>query len=380
LVPLRSRSYGYGAARGVDRDVQVREFLLVGGLTPFLFLLSWLLRRTLGLDAAEYAVGFTMFYGAYLINDPHFAVTYRLFYEKLRLRAFSDVLPPRLRAGYWLVGALAPALLLVWAGVGLTSKSPAVLGALVQLMFLLVGWHYTKQGFGVMLVLSARRGTVYTARERLALLAHAYAGWGFAWANPADPGREVEEKGLVYQTWSHGVWLERGLGVVLALSSLWLALALARKWQRERTLPALVPLCAFLCSIWSWSIFSSADPLVRYAIPALHSLQYLYMVHVMKSAEARVLEAESGLSRSARMGLLVVTALALGVFLFHALPSALDGMLTPKASRLTDMGPTPYFAALYAVVNIHHYLMDAVIWRRDNPDTRYLHSARDASV
>jgi len=24
------------------------------------------------------------------------------------------------------------------------------------------------------------------------------------------------------------------------------------------------------------------------------------------------------------------------------------------------------------VVNIHHYFMDHVIWRRDNPDTRYL--------
>ena len=36
------------------------------------------------------------------------------------------------------------------------------------------------------------------------------------------------------------------------------------------------------------------------------------------------------------------------------------------------MGPTPYFAALYAVVNIHHFFMDTVIWRRENPRTRYL--------
>jgi hypothetical protein len=29
-------------------------------------------------------------------------------------------------------------------------------------------------------------------------------------------------------------------------------------------------------------------------------------------------------------------------------------------------------AASYVVVNIHHYFMDSVIWRRENPDMRYL--------
>jgi hypothetical protein len=37
-----------------------------------------------------------------------------------------------------------------------------------------------------------------------------------------------------------------------------------------------------------------------------------------------------------------------------------------------SLGATPYFAALYAFVNLHHYFMDFVIWRRDNPETQYL--------
>ena len=28
--------------------------------------------------------------------------------------------------------------------------------------------------------------------------------------------------------------------------------------------------------------------------------------------------------------------------------------------------------AIYVVVNLHHYLMDTVLWRRENPKTRYL--------
>src|SRR5215471_12184355 len=70
------------------------EFLLVGGATPVLFAFGWVLRRVVGLDAADLAFGFTFFYAAHLLNDPHFAVTYVLFYGKARERAFGRVLPP----------------------------------------------------------------------------------------------------------------------------------------------------------------------------------------------------------------------------------------------------------------------------------------------
>ena len=33
-----------------------------------------------------------------------------------------------------------------------------------------------------------------------------------------------------------------------------------------------------------------------------------------------------------------------------------------------------FIAAIFAIVNLHHYFRDHVIWRRDNPDTRYLRS------
>ena len=44
------------------------EFLLVGGATPVLFAFGWVLRRVVGLDAAELAFGFTFFYAAHLLN------------------------------------------------------------------------------------------------------------------------------------------------------------------------------------------------------------------------------------------------------------------------------------------------------------------------
>lgn len=82
------------ASRGRVRVSALVEFLLVGGATPLLFAISWLLQRTIGLSSADLAVGFLFFYGAHVINDPHFSVTYLLFYEDARARAFGRAFAP----------------------------------------------------------------------------------------------------------------------------------------------------------------------------------------------------------------------------------------------------------------------------------------------
>jgi hypothetical protein len=72
--------------------------------------------------------------------------------------------------------------------------------------------------------------------------------------------------------------------------------------------------------------------------------------------------------------MLALSALALGWLFFHGAPSLLDDLLVSRRSRFAAvaLGPTPYFAAIYTFVNVHHFFMDYVIWRRDNPETRYL--------
>jgi hypothetical protein len=365
---------------GLERAVPVaavpsrHELWLTGGASLFLLPLCWLLQRALGLDDAELAVGFVTFYAAHVINDPHFAVTYLLFYRDARRRLESSEFSRAQRLRYGLAGFVAPVVLAAWAGSALATHSARSLGLMTQLMFLLVGWHYVKQGFGVVTVLSARRGSSYGVGERRALLAHALAGWAYAWSSPFDPGRMVEEKGIVYATLSHPTWLEPVTRIAFFLSALPVVLVLSRKWRREGSLP-LAPLLGFLASVWLWTVYSGVDPLFMYLIPALHSLQYLYFVWLMKRNHARALEGPPSFGRPAAVvvGGWAVSALLLGALLFHLLPSALDGALIDgRASRFSDFGATPYFAAVFTFVNLHHYFMDAVLWRRDNPETRYL--------
>ena len=206
------------------------------------------------------------------------------------------------------------------------------------------------------------------------MLAHCFAGWAYAWASPFDPGRSVEEKGVIYTTLAHPHWLESVTRLVFFASVVPLLGMLAKKWRRERGL-TLAPLVGLLCSVWLWTVYSGIDPLFMYLIPALHSLQYLYFVWLLKRNQARAHEGPPSFGRPARVvvGAWATGALALGLLLFHLLPSVLDGALVDRhAARFSELGATPYFAASFAVVNLHHYFMDFVIWRRENSETRYL--------
>jgi hypothetical protein len=187
----------------------------------------------------------------------------------------------------------------------------------------------------------------------------------------------VEEKGVVYTTLPHPAWLDQAAPIALWGTLGWVVVVLVAKWRREGRLPLFTPLLALLSSVWAWSIYSGADPLVRYVIPALHSVQYLYFVRLLEGNRARAREQAPWFEASARvrLGILAASALGLGWLLFHGAPWALDDGLVRPRDRASDLGPTPYFAAIYAFVNIHHYLMDNVIWRRENPLTRYLRLA-----
>ena len=134
-------------------------------------------------------------------------------------------------------------------------------------------------------------------------------------------------------------------------------------------------LLGFFVTIWLWTIYSALDPLMMYVIPALHSLQYLYFVWLLRRNEARASEGPPHFGKPAGQRLLTLAlgATALAWLLFRGLPGFFDDAkaLAP-VTGVSELGPTPFLAAFFVVVNVHHYLMDYVIWRRENPDTRFL--------
>lgn len=378
---------GHGSSEdeGPTRRGRAIELLLTGGATFLLFPLAILARRVFGLEDAELAAGISTFYAAHLINDPHFAVTYFLFYRNVRGRLLDTTYGRAQRARYAVSGFVVPVVLAAWAAWAIASRSAQTLGWMIQLMFLLVGWHYVKQGFGALSVLLARRGQSLTPRERTVVLAHCFLAWAYAWASPAVPSASYEERGVVYTQIAHPRWFEVTTRAALVASSIALAWTLVAKWWRDRsafpegdaraTFP-LGPLACFLVTVWAWTIYASLDPVMRYFIPALHSIQYLYFVWLMRRNEARAEEGPPtfGGPVKLRLGVLALGSIALGFLLFHGGPAFLDDALPRSSPIKAALGETPLLAVIYVFVNVHHYFMDHVIWRRENPDTRHLRS------
>lgn len=348
------------------------EFLIVGGATLLLVPLSLLYQSKAGVDRSVYNISWVAFYLAYVINDPHFSVSYFLFYKNAKSRALGDEFPPMQRFRYIIAGFVVPILLLGWGAWGIFADSPQTIGLMVQLMYLTVGWHYVKQGFGVLAVLSARRGVSFEPLERRVILAHCFSGWAFGWINPY-PGGLMEEEGVQYYTLTvpGGPVLHEIAKWLFVLTAVALFAIFARKWVRGRRMPPLVPLSGLLISVWLWTVWPNFDPLVAYAIPALHSIQYLYFVYLMKKNETKATPGPALFRGKTwlRVGAFVLTVWCLGYILFHGGPSLLDQSLAVAGAKV---GPTPFLAVIATFVNVHHYFMDHVIWRRENPDTRYL--------
>jgi hypothetical protein len=106
-------------------------------------------------------------------------------------------------------------------------------------------------------------------------------------------------------------------------------------------------------------------------VPAFHSLQYLLFVwryQVNKAAS----EGEPGSDAStravrARVARFVAVGMVLGFLGFVGLPVALQVSLAPDAAL---WGPSVFMFIFAAGINLHHYFIDNVIWRRDNEDVR----------
>lgn len=379
--PIRARSVG--------------EFLITGGATLLLIPFAYFFQKSAGLDESEYLVSFAAFYAAYVINDPHFAVSYLLFYKNVGKRVSGEEFTGAQRVRYIVSGFVVPAVLVAWIAVALIQQSAAILGGMIQLMFFLVGWHYVKQGFGVLAVLSSRRGVFLSSLERKLILAHCFFGWAYAWSSPRELGGTYEESGVVYTALSHPAGLMEVSQVLFFTSILGVAWVMIQRLRAKKPLPPLAATCGLFMSVWLWTVYSGFDPLIAYVIPGLHSLQYWYFVYLLKKNEA-VSELQSGkvsdglVARLAstfgpiwgRLGLFFATTVGLAWLFFNGIPSLLDSTVVATTATMgTDpdvstvgLGATPYVAAFATFINVHHYFMDHVIWRRENPDTRYLKS------
>lgn len=371
LIRQRYSSYTPGSVFG-----PVTDFFAVGGFSAIILLAVWLFGND-ALKTHTFQIAWFAYALSFIINYPHFAYSYQLLYDdyfgKLTNPGFSTV--NRLR--YVMAGIIVPIVLVFWLGWGIGAQDKKLLGYSVNAMYFFVGWHYIKQGFGILIVLAARKKIYFNALERFLLLTHAYSVWIYNWLKINAYAYENNYQGIPYTTFDMPDGLIEPMKITLITLAVLLAIAMTLKFLSSRQHPPVSAFTGYLCALYPWTLFPHSNIVFVYLVPALHSLQYLVFVWKLKHEK---LKHENGLGQTVvdaqkqkKYRRAFIMFLGFGVLLgaagFYAVPVTLDLYMPAHTAAL---GGPAFFFAFNIFINIHHYFIDSAIWRRDNPDLKYL--------
>ena len=355
----------------------VADFLCFGGASLIILPLLLLLPVT------EYKAGVVSatLLLSYVLNYPHFAHSYQIFYRGYREKALTRALGRTMQMRYLFAGIAVPALLVGFIVACSVAQNLRLLGYAANAMTFFVGWHYVKQGYGLLMVDAALKRRFFSDEEKQALLVNSYVVWIAAWAVLNASLRKKNLLGVEYYTFDVPDAVLFVAVAAAAVTSAYTAWTLVRRWKAGRALP-VNGLLAYFVSLYPWLLFISVSPLWVLTAPALHSLQYLAVVwHFEANYEkARLAEPDYksgsiarqvlGGNAAAHFALFVISGIALGYLGFRFLPILLTSVVPFDHAVL---GSTLFLFAANIIINIHHYFIDNVMWRRENPDAkRYL--------
>ncbi len=327
--------------------------------------------RIVDLTSSQYAtLALVMWVLANIVNHPHFIHSYQLFYS---LKAGIDAPDaPTTYKRMWCIAAyLVPGLLAALLSIAIffwAKGSNVVIAGAINLTGFLVGWHYVKQGFGMAMLYAAVKKCYWPHSVRRALLGNAYVCWAAAWAI-ANNGAVGSDFWGFFQLQVSLPWWVTGLACLAAgATTLWCSVEVIstfKQWRDSGLTCGQLPVCgifAYAVTLYLWTVFSWAIPSYLLVIPFFHSLQYMAVVWRVK-----INENKNGNESKTRLGLISF----FGATIFYA---SIVFWFAPGIIDYLGGGGLPWeaggtFVAIACVtifINIHHYFMDSVVWRKEN--------------
>lgn len=328
------------------------DWLTVGGLSVILLPVFMLIP----FSATQTEIfGWTLYAIAFIVNYPHFTVSYQIIYGDYRYLLFKDY------RFIW-AGFIVPILMFIFIGWWFTNPSPEMLSYFVEFMFIIVGWHYVKQSYGAVMVTSTMKKYFYNKLERYTLKFNMYALW-FTSLVSFNVGykNDYDYWGIKFNSLNFDKnFLYVGYGLT-ALSLLMLGVILLRRIIKTKQWPPLATFASFF-SIYAWYLPVLYNPTYFLAVPFFHSIQYFTFVVALKKNEATDQHMNKSKVLNSVIGFLAI-AIFSGAVLFEVFPRILDVGISYDHNLFGE----GLFLFLFSVfINIHHYFIDNVIWRKDN--------------
>ncbi len=339
------------------------DALMIGGASLLMFVFAYLF---VDKNSNTSQISWAAFYLAMAVNNPHFMASYVFLYWDKRHELLSN------KRFLW-AAVIAPTLVLSYMAGAIYFGSPRFLSYAVNFMFFTVGWHYIKQIYGTVVVTSARRGYYFTKGESWALKLNLYPVWFMSFIGGNTSIREIMHYGVGYKTFA----LPEGIKLLnyglVSVSLVALVAVLFRKWLKEGKLPGPAAVISF-AAIYCWYLPVLYHAVFWYMIPFFHSFQYMLFVVALRKnqvkGEAEAKESDGPAQRKyfARhffgfMALILVMAAAT----FQWIPRWLDDIVIYDEKMF---GSQLFMFIFITFINIHHYFIDNVIWRRDNPSLK----------
>jgi tetratricopeptide (TPR) repeat protein len=285
---------------------------------------------------------------AIVFNYPHFMATiYRAYHTRESFEKYKIL-------------TLHVTLLVVLTGI-LLHASPRLLPWVFTLYICWSPWHYSGQNYGLLMMFARRAGASITSAERRWIRAAFIASYLMLLASFETGGSSdalVLSLGLPAK---FTLWARLALGAAFAiLTALGFRRLIARSGWRAMAAPLLLALTQFLWFVLPTLLELDAAhkiPQTQYSsgiLAVLHSAQYLWVTSYYQRNEARA----AGQS-AWRMGGYFLTLIAGGIALFIPGP-----WLVSYALHFDFTTSLLIFTAL---VNIHHFILDAGLWKLRNP-------------
>lgn len=402
------------------------DFLMIGGASLIVFIFIYFLIEK---NYNTFTIGWIMFYLSFLVNNPHFLISYQLLYYDYSSKIFSEF------KFFW-AGVIVPILLIGFLSSALILSSIQMIAYFIAFMFITVGWHYVKQIWGCMVVTSTLKEFYYNKFERISIKSNLILLWLYTLAIANEFFREdLYFYQIQYYSLEFGEFIVSILQILLILSSIIVLFLFIKKYKKEKKIIPVNSLTAFL-SIYIWFLPVIYHPVFFIMVPFFHSLQYLLFVMALKKNQIKEeINKETTKNRTKNnflsffsftyivltfliiyflnkafndlnynflnyilfenfpfLSLLVIFSLFfilswfiifkyffkyikfiiyiifslfLGIIFFHTLPYYLDSIFNYKP----EIFPQSIFLAIFILfINVHHYFIDNVIWRKDNKD------------
>jgi hypothetical protein len=352
------------------------DFLCLGGGSLLIFIPMMFL----DVVALEPTVAATILFLAHFINSPHFAHSYQIFYRNFAAKAFGKAYSVRLRIRYVIAGIVAPTALFAFFAAAVATDSPRALGFGFNIMLFFVGWHYAKQGYGMIIVDCVLKKNFFAPREKTILIVNAYLCWLLSWGLLNNAVAKRDMFGLSAYSIPVPEILLICAAVATVASSVLALGVIYRRWQSDQPFP-FNGAVAYLVTLYLWVLFpvlvapAAFVVLMVLATPAAHSLQYLIVVwRYQLNIERDKPRPQRPFSLFAkpvpRLAYFFIFGVVISFFGFWILPTALDIFVTYNRALFGSQ----MFLFMFAIfINVHHYFLDNVMWRRENSDiSKYL--------